>query len=577
MAQSTIARRSPAGIPGFDEMTGGGLPRGRVTAVVGGPGSGKTLFGLQFLVKGARDLGEPGIFVAFEERADDVVANVSGFDWNIADLRGNGIEVIDAQLSQSIVTGGAFDLVGLLAMLGVLAKQMGAKRVVFDGVDVLLAHLADSALVRCEVYRIREWLAETGLTGIITAKGDSMEGRLASDYEFLQFIADCVVYLPLRVVDGTAVRFLRIAKYRGCAHSPNEIPFNITSAGFELAGMGIVELDHPAYSDRVSSGVERLDTMLGGGYFRGSSVLISGAPGTAKTSLAISFVDAACKRGETALFVSFDEAPDQIIRNVLSIGIDLAPQVAAGRLRICSMRTMAADPEAHVSRIRALLTEHAATYLVIDPLSALTRTGDDSVAERAGISILDYVKRRGITVLSTSLLGNRNPMSEQTPMAVSTIADTWMHVSYVNQGGERNRALTIIKSRGTDHSNQVRELVLSPEGVNLADVYPVGGEVLMGTLRWQEEIKAHRDQTAALYEAELREKSAELALAETVARAGTLAQEQLVRVAELERVRSEKRAEAERLGRTQAGVLARRGADPADGSPSSPSPTGGSK
>ncbi|MDP2308897.1 MAG: circadian clock protein KaiC [Pseudomonadota bacterium] len=555
------SQRSPTGLPGFDEMNGGGLPRGRVTAVIGGPGSGKTLFGLQFLVKGARDLGEPGIFVAFEECSDDVVANVSSFDWDLAELRGNGIEFIDAQLSQSIVSGGAFDLLGLLAILGVVAKRTGAKRVVFDGVDVLLAHLGDSALVRSEVYRIREWLAETGLTGIITAKGEAADARLASDYEFLQFIADCVVRLPLRVVDGTAVRFLRVAKYRGCAHSPSEVPFNITTSGFELAGMGIVELDHPAYTDRVSSGVERLDTMLGGGYFRGSSVLISGAPGTAKTSLAISYVDAACERGEPALYVSFDEAPEQIIRNVASIGIDLTRHVKSKLLRIFSMRTMAADPEAHVSRIRALLAEHDTRHLVIDPLSALTRIGGESVAERAGISILDYAKRRGITVLSTSLLGNVNPTSEQTPMAVSTIADTWMHVSYVNQGGERNRALTIIKSRGTDHSNQVRELVLSSAGVNLADVYTVGGEVLMGTLRWQEENEAHRDQAAALHEAELREKTAELALAETIARAGTLAQEQLVREGELDRVRAERRAEAERLGRTQAGALSRRGAD----------------
>ncbi len=561
--QSKASRRSATGIPGFDEMNGGGLPRGRVTAVVGGPGSGKTLFGLQFLVKGAKELGEPGIFVAFEERADEVVENAEAFDWGIAALRGNGIEFIDAQLSQSIVAGGAFDLLGLLAILGATARRTRAKRVVFDGIDVLLAHLADPALVRTEVYRIREWLNETGLTGVVTAKGEAGEARLAADYEFLQFISDCVVFLPLRVVDGSAVRFLRVAKYRGCAHSPNEVPFNITPSGFELAGNGIVELDHPVFLDRVSSGVERLDTMLGGGYFRGSSVLISGAPGTAKTSLAISYVDAACARGESALYVSFDEAPDQIVRNVTSIGIDLARHIASKHLRIYSMRTMAADPEAHVSRIRALLAERDTSHLVIDPLSALTRIGGESVAERAGISILDYAKRRGITVLSTSLLGNTNPTSEQTPMAVSTIADTWMHVSYVNQGGERNRALTIIKSRGTDHSNQVRELVLSSSGVNLADVYAVGGEVLMGTLRWQEENEANRDQAAALHEAELREKTAELALAEAIARSGTLVQEQLMRQAELDRVRSERRAEAERLGRTKAGALSRRGADAA--------------
>lgn len=561
MDRDEAPRRTPAGVLGFDEMTSGGLPRGKVTALIGGPGSGKTLFALQFLVTGARELHEPGIFVAFEETADDVVANVSEFHWDMDRLRGDGIEFVDAQLSQSVVTGGPFDLLGLLAILGTIAARTGAKRVVFDGVDVLLAHLSDAALARREVYRIREWLAASGLTGIITAKGETADVRLAADYEFLQFMAECVVVLHYRVVDGIAVRFLRIAKYRGSDASSNEVPFSIGPAGFELAGIGTVELAHVVFTERVSCGVERLDAMLGGGFFRGSSSLVSGAPGTAKTSLAVSFADAACSRGEHVLYVSFDEAPGEIIRNVASIGIDLARHVESGLLRIFSIRTLGSDPEAHVARIRGLLLKHGSRHLVIDPLSALTHVGAETVAERAAIAILDFAKRRGITVFSTSLLGTANPLSEHTPMTVSTLADTWMHVSYVNQGGERNRALTIVKSRGTDHSNQVRELVVSGAGLALADVYAVGGEVLMGTLRWEQENEARQDRAAALREAELREKSAELALAETVSRSNSLAREQLVREAELDRIRAERRQEADRLSRAQAGALARRGAD----------------
>jgi circadian clock protein KaiC len=555
--------RAPTGIGGFDEVTGGGLPAGRVTVVVGGPGSGKTLFALQTLVSGAAQYEEPGLFVAFEESPEDVVANASGFGWDLGP--DSGVEFLDAQLSQSVIQGGEFDLVGLLAILGLRVEQLGAKRVVFDGIDVLLALLGDPELVRRECFRIRSWLRESGLTGILTAKGDAASAALSPEYDFLQFMADCVITLHQRISEGTALRAIRVAKYRGSAHSGNEIPFVFAEQGIELAAEGGVDLHHPAPTERISTGIARLDHMLQGGYLRASSILVSGAPGTAKTSIAASFVDAAAARGERALYVSFDEAPEQIVRNVASIGIGLRQWLDAGLLTMVSMRTLAANPEFLVARMRALLADTNASVMVIDPLSALSRAGGQAAAERAALAVLDYAKSLSVTVLSTSLLGNQSPLVEETPIAVSTIADTWMHVTYLNQGGERNRALTVIKSRGTSHSSQVRELLLTADGVTLADVYTVGGEVLMGTLRWEKENEARKLSAMAARDADLRERTAELALRETRARIEALLQEQLVREAELDRVRSQRVDDERQHVRQSESVQVMRRADPPDG------------
>ncbi len=538
---------------------GGGLPRGRVIAVLGGAGSGKTIFALQTLASGAA-LGERGLFVAFEEGPEDLVANAARFTWSDA-LRGAGVEFVDARLSQSILHGGEFDLLGLCAVLGARAKERGARRIALDGLDQLLTHLGDAALVRREVTRLREWIHETGLTAVITAKTEGADGRLAPDQGALQYLSDCVIALDHRVQSGTALRSLRVVKYRGGEHSANELPFTITRAGIEVSSSSSAELDVPAPSERVSSGVERLDTMLQGGYFRGSTTLISGAPGTAKTTLAAAFAAASCARGEPTLYVSFDEAPGQIVRNVASVGIDFAPHVAAGALRLCGLRTRAADAESQVTRVRALMREHGARSLVLDPLSALMQTGSGAATEFIALHLLDLARASGITTVATSLIASSQPLSEETPLGVSTLADTWMHLSYVAQGGERNRALTIIKSRGTDHSNQVRELVLTSAGVTLADVYTAGGEVLMGTLRWERESEERRERESARRLAELKAREAELAVAETRARVEVLLREQAVREAELERLRAERRDDAERSTSDDAGLRSRRRAD----------------
>jgi circadian clock protein KaiC len=516
-------RHTPTGIVGFDQITGGGLPANRVTAVLGGPGSGKTLFAIQTLVHGARSRREPGLFVAFEESAEHLRNDVRAFSWGFDRLLGKGIAMIDARLSRSVVHGGDFDLIGLLAIIGAKAKRLKARRIVLDGLDVVLA-LLEPSLARREVFRLRDWLLESGMTAIITAKVDG-EDRIVRDYDYLQFMADCVVTMQHRVVRGTALRFVRVVKQRGAAHSANEFPMSIGEAGIEVAATTSAQLRHRVSSERVSTGVARLDAMLTGGYYRGASTLITGAPGTAKTTLAAAFADAACRRNERSLIVSFDEAPEQIIRNVRSVRIDLAKHVRSGLLRICSLRSRAASPESHVAHVRSLLREHRAQNVVVDPLSALSQGSTDNVAQSAAIEILDHAKTNGITSVLTSLVGDRAPVTEQTPLGISTVADNWLHVSYVSQGGERNRALTIIKSRGTEHSNQVRELVLSREGVTLADVYTAGGEVLMGTLRWERENEERRAREAARRVADLRRREAELTIERLKAEEVTLSAE----------------------------------------------------
>jgi circadian clock protein KaiC len=374
-------------------------------------------------------------------------------------------------------------------------------------------------------------------------------------------MADCVVTLHHRVSFGTAMRFLRVAKFRGAQHSANEIPFSITHAGIEVASNTARELDYPVSTERISTGIERLDAMLAGGYHRGSSILITGAPGTAKTSLVASFASAAAARGERTMFVSFDEAPAQITRNVASIGIQLQPHIDSGMLTLRALRGHAESPEMQVARLREALRELQPLNLVIDPLSALVVPGGGAGRETAALEILDFAKSAGITVVSSSLIGTPTPLTEQTTLNVSTIADTWMHVSYVSQSGERNRALTIVKARGTRHSNQVRELVLDNDGVTLADVYTVDGDVLMGTLRWEKENEARRKSLASRYETVLRERKAELALAQTKAQRETLARAQIIQEDELAQIKADTTMAVDRRTIEAEQLLIRRHAD----------------
>lgn len=504
--------KMPTGITGLDEITRGGLPRGRNTVIVGGPGSGKTLLALQSLVNGARQFGEPGIFVAFEENTRQIIANAGSFGWNLPELERKQLFFLDARTRPQDLTAGDFDLVGLLAGIAAKARSMGAKRIVFDSIDLLLGLLDNLPRERQEIHRLLDWLSANGLTGLITGKLDDGSANTAQRYGFLHYLADCAILLSQQTVDRISQRELRVLKYRGSAFSENAAPMVIGPAGLQVAHISATDRVFKVSRQRVTTGVDRLDTMLGGGYYRGSSVLLTGAPGTAKTTLSGAFIAAACRRGEQTLYVSFDEIAGEHVRNLSSVGINLAPHLASGRLRIYSARTEASSIEEHLVRIHSLIREHRARIVVFDPLSALFRAGTSSTVQSASERLLHLTKSEGITTIATSVLASADARLEDTPMEVSTIADTWIHLSYAVQAGERNRALTVVKARGTSHSNQVRELVLSDRGVTLADVYAADGEVLMGTLRWQREM-ADRAAEATKQAAMVRKRQ-ELRLAE---------------------------------------------------------------
>jgi circadian clock protein KaiC len=482
--------KSPTGIKGFDQITGGGVPRGRTTLVIGGPGSGKTIFGLQFLAEGIKS-GEPGIFVAFEETAERIIANAQGFGWGLEAIRPGQVFFLDGQPTPDLVQLGDFDLGGMIATLDAKATEMGAGRIVFDALDMVLALLPDAAAKRREVYRLHEWLLTRGLTAIITAKAGADDGStLASGpTAFMQFMVDCAVTLNHSVVLGVSQRDLRVLKFRGSPFDENESPFLIGSTGIEVAvARTLGRMDAQVTNERVSSGVKRLDTMLGGGYYRGASVLITGFPGTAKTTLSGAFAEAACLRGEKTMFVSFDSDGSEVVRNLASVGIKLDRFVKSGLLQMVSARTITGSAETYLVRIKTLAQEHDARCLVIDPVSTLSKSGNELTAHNVAERLIDWSKAEGITLLCTSLLDEMASQQEGgSPLQISTLADTWIHLNYLVQAGERNRGMSIIKSRGTAHSNQVRELILSDKGVTLADIYTAGGEVLMGTLRWEKE------------------------------------------------------------------------------------------
>jgi circadian clock protein KaiC len=491
MAVAGLSIKSMTGVAGFDEVTGGGLPKGRTTLLVGGPGSGKTIFSVQFLAHGAQGCKEPGIFVAFEESPKRIVANLRGFGWGLEELQRQKLYFMDAQPMPDLIQSGNFDLGGLLAALEAKAKEIGARRIVFDAIDVLLALLPDEAMRRREMHRLHQWLLDHELTALITAKagGEGAGSPGQQPFGFMQFMVDCSVILNHRVDQGVSQRNLRVQKYRGCSFNEDESPFVIGKDGFDVAmAHTLGRVDSKVSFERVSSGVKRLDTMLGGGYYRGACVLITGFPGTAKTTLSGAFAEAACWRGERTMFVSFDSDGSEVVRNLTSVGIQLARYVKSGHLRMISARTITGSAETLLVRIKSLVKEHKARCLIIDPVSALSKAGNELTAHAVAERLIDWSKSTGITLVCTSLLDEVSSQAINTsPLQVSTMADTWIHLNYLVQAGERNRGMSIIKSRGTSHSNQVRELILSDTGVTLADIYSAGGEVLMGTLRWQKE------------------------------------------------------------------------------------------
>ena len=471
--------KAPTGITGLDEVLGGGLPVGRVTLVCGGPGAGKTLLALQFLVSGARELEEPGVFVSFGfgEVPEELVANSASLGWDLAGLVAEGrlaLEEVRAERAE-LTEAGEYDLEALFIRLGHAIDAVGAKRVVLDSVETLFGALADESLLRAELRRLFGWLKDRGVTAVVTAERGA--GTLTRD-GLEEYVSDCVILLDHRVRDEASTRRLRIVKYRGSAHGTDEYPFMIDVDGFSVFPLTSLGLAHEASSERVATGVQRLDEMLGGGYYRASTALVSGGPGAGKTTLAAAFARACCERGERCLYVAMEESPSQVVRNMRSVGVDLEPLAHEGLLRFFTRRATQSGLETHLAAIHREVTAFAPGAVVLDPISAFG--GQALEVEAAVIKLIDFFKGQGVTALLTVLSrGGPNELG----LAVSSQIDTWLSVSNIELVGERNRAITVLKSRGTAHSNQVREFVLRDDGIDIVDAFAGQEGVLLGTAR----------------------------------------------------------------------------------------------
>lgn len=531
------------GIPGFDALAGGGLPRARLVSIFGSAGTGKTIFALQTLAHRMRDHGEHAIFVSFEQPTAHVLADVENFHWGLDELAGDQLTLIDATAPYEAVHNGDFSLDGLTAGLTAVIAEKAATVVVLDGVDAVLS-LLQPARQRAELSRLVGWLAGAGVTGIFTVKpGDHREPG-ASRAEFLEYHTDCVISLGTLEAANAVSRTLRVVKYRGSHSQGESVPLLIAADGITLLAPRAPEIavaSAPSVEDRrYSTGLPDLDAILGGGYRRGSTTLVSGAPGTAKSTLCAAFALDRARAGSSTLYVSFDETPAQIVSHMASVGFDARAAIDADTLAIVSISSGGAPPERHVQRILQTIDERGADAIVIDPISAVMRN-DHPFAARIIEFLLGELRQRGITMVCTSLLeGQSTGITESTQSQVSTLADTWIHLSYVAIAGERNRALTIVKSRGTDHSNQVRELLLSDSGVRLNAIYTADGDVLMGTARVQKEAADRKAAILADSEQKDRESRAEDELAELSQRARGLEREMERKQRELQQLHDER-------------------------------------
>ncbi len=501
--------RAATGIQGLDEVTGGGLPRGRPTLVCGAAGCGKTLLAMQFLVNGATRFDEPGVFVAFEETAAELTANVAslGFDLTrLAEEKKVALDHVRVERSEIEETG-EYDLEGLFVRLGYAVDAIGAKRIVIDTVESLFGAFSNQAILRAELRRLFRWLKDRGLTAIIT--GERGDGQLTR-HGLEEYVSDCVIVLDHRVDGELSTRRLRVVKYRGAAHGTNEYPFLIDEGGLAVLPITSLGLAHDVSSERVPSGIPRLDAMLAGGVYKGSSILVSGTAGTGKTSIAAHFVDAACTRGERALYFSFEEAPAQIVRNMRSIGLDLGRWTEAGLLSLRAWRPTLHGLEAHLTTLHRAIEELQPSVVVLDPVTNFL-AGSDSFAVRSMLlRFIDYLKGKGITALFNSLSGDGS--LEQSEVGVSSLMDTWLLLRVLEGSGERNRGLYVLKSRGIAHSNQIREFLLTDHGVELLDVVTSPEGFLTGAARMAREAveraaSLDREQQAAAKERELARRS----------------------------------------------------------------------
>ncbi len=458
--------KTPTGIQGLDEITGGGLPRGRPTLVCGSAGCGKTLLAMEFLVRGITQFGEPGVFMAFEETAAELTQNVRslGFDLDeLVDQKQLAVDFVRIERNEIEETG-EYDLEGLFVRLNYAIDSVGAKRVVLDTIETLFSGLSNVAILRGELRRLFRWLKDKGVTAVIT--GERGDGQLTR-HGLEEYVSDCVILLDHRVVDQVSTRRLRVVKYRGTTHGTNEYPFLIDEDGISVLPVTSLGLQHEASTERVSSGIPRLDSMLGGeGYFRGSTILVSGTAGSGKTSLAAHFASAACQRGEKCLYFSFEESPGQLLRNMRSIGIGLQPWVEQDLLHFHSSRAAMHGLEMHLATIHKLVRDFQPRVVIIDPVGSLTAVGTRRDADVMLTRLIDFLKMQEITAFLTSLT-NGDDALEQTNVDISSLVDTWLLLRDLELGGERNRVINVLKSRGMAHSNQLREFLLTDHGVEL--------------------------------------------------------------------------------------------------------------
>jgi circadian clock protein KaiC len=548
--------KAPTGIAGLDEITFGGLPARRPTLVAGGPGCGKTIFGLEFLVRGALQHGEAGVLMAFEETESELVENAKALGFDLRQLSADGRLSVDFVRVErhEIEETGEFDLEGLFVRLGHAIDRVNAKRVVLDTLEALFAALPSEAVLRAELRRLFRWLKERGVTVVITAeRGEASFTRAGLE----EYVSDCVIMLDHRVVNQVSTRRLRVVKYRGSSHGTNEYPYLIDDSGISVLPITSLSLQHPAPTERVSAGLSELDAMLGGGFFRGSSVLLSGTPGTGKTSLAAHFVDAACARGERCSYFAFEESPAQIQRNMRSIGLNLERWAKRDLLRFHPTRPEAHGLETHLALMHREVAAFDPAIVVVDPITNLQHVAARDDVRLLLSRIVDFLKSRATTALFTSLTSD-GEHPEHSEAGVSSLIDTWLLLRNLETNGERNRGLFVLKSRGTAHSNQIHEFRLTDRGIALLEAYRGPAGVLTGTARLAQEARDHAEAAARAQQRERRRRESARRAATLEGRIAALRAELDAEREESEALTRDDAAQDRRSDQMQAAIDARR-------------------
>jgi circadian clock protein KaiC len=489
----TRLQKASTGISGLDDILHGGVPARRTTLISGGPGTGKTVVALQFLLEGIRQ-GEPGIFLTMEERAEGIRENALSLGWDLVPAEQDGsLFLFDARLDPQAVLSGSFDLGALLAIIGGAADAMGAKRIVIDALDMLMRLFDDPRQARNQVYALHEWLTDRELTVILTAKA-AHSGETIQPYDFLDFMADCVIFLDNRVADQLSTRRLRVIKFRGSSFSRSENPYIITENGIRFIPMAALELGHAALGQHVSSGQPTFDDILGGGFRQASCTLISGTTGTGKTTLASTFSRAACQRGEKVLYLDFEESQDALLSGMMSSGIDLRPAIDAGCLLVLSTMPEAMGAEEHLIRTVDMIDRFHPDHLILDAVSSISRMGSEQAAFDFLVRLLNIAKERGITIILINQTAGFMDEHEISGVGISSLVDTVVFLRYVESGGEINRNLLVLKSRGNHHSNQYREYRITNDGIQIAELFGGEGGTLTGAARQEQELRQALDE-----------------------------------------------------------------------------------